>query len=204
MTLRFAGVVAALLGLAAPALAPAEALAQGRPEVVAGTLLVASSNISDQRFQETVIYIVRNNDRGTFGLIVNRPVWTGPLRDVANALDAGAGNTNLDITIYSGGPLQPEQAFVLHTRDFQRPNTLVNAGAAAVSGARDVLPALAEGRGPEKAILVFGFTGWSAGQLDRELAGGGWSVIDHDDALIFDTADAAKWTEATARIPYDL
>ena len=194
----------AVLAALALALGAAEAQAQGQPPVVAGSLLVAELDISDERFEETLIYIVRHSDKGTFGLIVNRPVWTGPLRDIARALEVAAKDTELEVTIHSGGPLEPEQAFVLHTPDFQTSNTLVNAGGAAVSGARDILPALAEGRGPEKAILVFGFTGWGAGQLERELAGGGWAVVDHDDALVFDADDAAKWREALNRVPYDL
>src|SRR5689334_13862853 len=56
----------------------------------AGQLLVASEEMKDPRFLETVIYLVRHNAEGTLGLVINRPVAKGPIDDLLKGFGAPA------------------------------------------------------------------------------------------------------------------
>ena len=64
---------------------------------------------------------------------------------------------------------------------------------------RQVLRAIAEHKGPEKALFAVGYAGWAPDQLDAELARGDWSVVDADEALIFDLPVSEKWPAAQDR-----
>jgi hypothetical protein len=60
-----------LLVLAALAQAP-QAVAAEQENSLTGRLLVALPNMKDPRFSESVIYIVRHDREGAFGLVINR------------------------------------------------------------------------------------------------------------------------------------
>ena len=53
---------------------------------LSGLVLVASEDMPDPRFQETVIYLVNHNENGAFGLIVNKPQGRGPLAALLDEL----------------------------------------------------------------------------------------------------------------------
>ena len=38
-----------------------------------------------------------------------------------------------------------------------------------IATSRDILTAVAEGRGPERAVVALGYAGWGAGQLEHEV-----------------------------------
>ena len=51
-------------------------------EFTAGQLLVATSEMRDPRFAEAVIYMVKHNTEGAMGLVINRPLAKGPVKDL--------------------------------------------------------------------------------------------------------------------------
>ena len=61
---------------------------------------------------------------------------------------------------------------------------------------RDILTALAEGRGPSNAVVALGYAGWDAGQLDDEMARNAWLNVSADVKLLFDTPLDDRWREA--------
>jgi putative transcriptional regulator len=67
----------------------------------------------------------------------------------------------------------------------------------AVTTSRDILAALAEGRGPRRAMLALGYAGWSAGQLDREMLENAWLTAEATPQLLFEIAPEERWESAT-------
>ena len=76
---RALGLIAFLAAGAAAGTAQADSWLTGR-------VLVASENMPDPRFQETVIYLVDHDENGAFGLIVNKPISTGPVEGLLDRL----------------------------------------------------------------------------------------------------------------------
>ncbi len=171
-----------------------------RGESFAGKLLVADTSMSDPRFAESVIYLVRHDEDGAFGLIINKPVVKLPLADMLSELDLEGAEPDAEVDLYFGGPVQRELVFVLHSRDFTADEgTVMIQDGYAVSGIRQVLRAMSEDKGPEKAIVAVGYAGWAPDQLDAELERGDWAVVDADETLVFDLPVPEKWPAAFGR-----
>ena len=169
-------------------------------ESFAGKLLVADKSMLDPRFAQSVIYLVRHDEEGAFGLIINKPLMKIPLADLLRQLDVEGTETQAELDLYFGGPVQGELGFVLHSRDFAAAKaTATVQGGYAVSDVRQVLRAISEQKGPKKALFAVGYAGWAAKQLDAELERGDWSVIDADEDLVFDLPVSEKWPVALDR-----
>src|SRR5271166_2577204 len=97
--------------LAAMLLAPAAADAPDTTSLT-GQLLIAAPTIGDPRFAHTVILMVRHDNEGALGIVINRPVGQ---RSIAALLEAtghdDAGVAGI-VRVFAGGPVQPELGFV--------------------------------------------------------------------------------------------
>jgi len=203
MTMRF--LAAAMLLLAAAGGGAATAADDSGGARLTGKLLVADTSMSDPRFAEAVIYVARHDELGAFGLIINKPLTKLPLAKLLSQLNVEDAATNAELELYFGGPVEEDLGFVLHSPEFAvKGATLTIEGGLAVSGVRQVLRAIGEHNGPEKALFVIGYAGWGADQLEQELERGDWIVIDADDKLVFDTPVAEKWRAAYERRALDL
>jgi putative transcriptional regulator len=90
-----------------------------------------------------------------------------------------------DQIVYLGGPVQQERGFVLHTpQPFS--STLNVTDAVSLTTSKDVLEAVAQGTGPAKFMVSLGYSGWSAGQLEQEMAQNAWLSVEADPHVIFD------------------
>jgi len=190
---------AALFGATPP---DREATPQGR--FLTGQLLVASPSMTDPRFRETVIVMVRHSRDGAMGLIVNRPAGEQPLASLLQAFGDDGGNATGSVPVYAGGPVQKELAFVLHSTDYRRAGTMDVTGDIAMTANKDVVRDIAAKTGPKKFMLVFGYAGWGPGQLEGELAGNHWYTAPIDPALVFDTPRDKVWELAVERRTRDL
>ena len=180
------------------------AAADGRGEApghrsLTGRLLVATEALRDPRFARTVIYLVRHNEEGAFGLVINLPMgevsFERALRPFGLDVPPGSG----DVRVHYGGPVDDRRAFVLHTPDWKGEGTTVVDGGFAVTEDPRVLQAIARAAGPRRALFVLGHAGWAPGQLDAELATGAWGVAPADERLVFDEDPNQKWIEAMTR-----
>ena len=162
--------------------------------------MVADTSLKDTRFARSVIYVVRHDAAGAMGLIINKPLVKLPLADMLRQMEVVEIETDAELDLYFGGPVQGEYGLVLHSDDFAAAKaTAAVDGGFAVSDVRQVLRAMSEQKGPEKSLFAVGHAGWAPDQLDAELERGDWSVIDADEALVFDLPVAEKWLEAYGR-----
>jgi putative transcriptional regulator len=58
---------------------------------------------------------------------------------------------------------------------------------------------MARAKGPRKALVALGYAGWTAGQLEAELARDDWLTVPADPVLVFDVERERVWDEARAR-----
>ena len=202
---RFAVALAfVLLPSALPRAATPSPEAPVEKSTLTGQLLIASPDIGDPRFAHTVIFLVRHNREGAFGIVINRPVEERSLKSLLEAIGQDTSGVEGSVRVFAGGPVETEIGFVLHSADYKRPETVVVDGRLALTSSPDVLRDMGHGRGPKKSLVAFGYAGWGPGQLEGELARHDWFTAPADPALIFDEDRDRVWDRAKARRTLDL
>ena len=178
---------------------------EGARAGLAGRLLVATESMGDPRFARTVIFMALHDADGALGLVVNRPIGDITFKALFEELrlDPAPAEGSGTLRAFYGGPVEPERGFVLHSRDVVLDESLV-AGELALTTEPAMLRALAAHNGPEHSLFAFGYAGWSAGQLESEIARGDWIVVPADSALVFADDPTATWARALARRAIEL
>jgi len=114
--------------LAAAFLTMPVAAAEPAVEPVAGELLIASAAIQDPRFHHAVILLLRHDDKGAFGIVINHPLTERPiaglLAESGGQADQNAQDSAIEgnIRVFLGGPVEPSYGFVarLHALRLER------------------------------------------------------------------------------------
>jgi putative transcriptional regulator len=165
-------------------------------DYLTGQLLVATPEMRDPRFVETVIYVVKHSGEGAFGLVINRPLAKGPIEDLLKGFGMDSSGAKGEIIIHYGGPVSPRAGFVLHSDDVLLEESAKVANGIAMTSDPKLLEAMAQGKGPQQSLFVLGYAGWAPGQLEGELSAGSWFVVSGDKALIFGQDADRKWQQA--------
>jgi putative transcriptional regulator len=171
---------------------------------LAGQILIASPGLRDPRFDHTVILMVRHSPGGALGIVVNRPLGERPLASLLDAIGEKNSGIAGSLRIFSGGPVQPEIGFVIHSTDYRRAETVEIDARLAMTSSREILRDIASGHGPEKMLVAFGYAGWGPGQLENELVQRAWFAAAADTKLIFDQDRDKVWDDAMAHRTQDL
>jgi putative transcriptional regulator len=169
-------------------------------DTLVGRFLVAAPSMPDERFRKSVVFICKHDDEGALGIMVNNKVEDLPLGQVYKQLGIDVPVVTAETAVLFGGPVEPTRGLVLHSADYKRDETLLIDGGMALTASVEILKDMAGGSGPKLAWLALGHSGWSPGQLDREMQDNAWLVIDADQALVFDPDFDAKWQRALDRL----
>ncbi len=171
---------------------------------LAGQLLIASPTVRDPNFDHAVILVVRHNQDGAMGIVINMPTEERPLANILEMLGEKETNVTGKVQLFAGGPVQPEFGFVIHSSDYRGPGTVdVNDHMLMTSNSR-ILRDIGNSKGPKKSLIAFGYAGWAARQLDDELRRRVWFTTPADVNLIFDENREKLWDSAYARRAQDL
>ena len=166
--------------------------------------LVAMPALDDPNFRECVTFICEHNAEGALGIVINRPMNV-VLDDVLKQISLKAEDPDTGASpVYLGGPVQTERGFVIHEPLGQWEATLKVNHSLGVTTSRDVLEAVATGKGPERCFVALGYAGWTAGQLEEEMKSNSWVSTPADSRIIFDTPVELRWQAAARLIGVDL
>lgn len=167
-------------------------------------LLIAMPGMMDSRFSKTVSVIARHTEDGCLGLVINQETETS-LADLFEHLKIESQDERFkSIQVYNGGPVQPEQGFVLHNTDQEWESTLTIADDLAVTTSRDILDDIAMHEGPDKYMVCLGCASWEAGQIEREVLENTWLSCETDAGIIFDTPLETRWHAASQLLGIDV
>ena len=163
-------------------------------------LLVAMPALADPNFSHSVTLVCEHSERGALGIVINRPLEM-KLSEVLEQLSLSTEDARLrDMPVLAGGPVQRDRGFVLHRPGAQPwESTMPVSDTLCVTTSRDVLAAMAEGKGPAQAVIALGYAGWEAGQLEEEVLQNAWLTVPCDDALVFELPYEQRW-HAAARL----
>ena len=173
-------------------------------EALRGHLLIAMPGMSDPRFERAVVFLCEHSDKGTMGIVINKPSPEVSFPDLARHLDVAVPEGGSRIPVHVGGPVEPGRGFVLHTADYERDGATLRVGPRfGMTATVEILREIAGGAGPSRSLLALGYAGWAPGQLDAEIAGNGWLTAEASTRLVFDSSDREKWSAALASLGID-
>jgi putative transcriptional regulator len=161
--------------------------------------LIAMPNMADPTFSGTVVYLCDHSERGALGLVINRPTDID-LQALFNRIDLKLEiEPLLHVPVYFGGPVQTERGFVLHdASESTYTSSMQVPGGLEMTTSKDVLEAVASGKGPERFLLTLGHAGWGAGQLEDEISKNGWLTVQADPKIVFDVPAEDRFEAALA------
>jgi len=178
---------------------------QETPGFLLGKLLVALPGMSDPRFEKSVIFMCAHSAQGAMGLIVNKPFEGLTFREMVEKLDLTVTAAAPDPPILFGGPVGTGQGFVLHSGEYANADaTMAVTSEISLTATIDILRAIAEGRGPQKALFALGYAGWGPGQIEDEFSSNGWIMCDTDPRIVFGLDCETKWKAALATLGADI
>lgn len=169
-----------------------------------GRLLIASPQIVDPRFSHAVILICGHDINGAMGIILNRLIDDLTLKDLIEQLGLQSSTpVRTHIPVHFGGPIEMGRGFVIHSTDYLHEASIKISDEIALSSTLEILSLLIEGEGPKEKILVLGYVGWSAGQLEAEIQESSWLQVEADLDLVFSSDLWDTWKKALKKIGVD-
>ncbi|MCP5163245.1 MAG: YqgE/AlgH family protein [Hahellaceae bacterium] len=162
--------------------------------------LIAMPQMQDPNFAGTLTYICEHSEKGAMGIVINRPLEMS-LGEILSQLDLGG--DELDIPVYSGGPVQLDRGFVLHN-GAEWTSSLTIADGILLTTSKDILAAIASENGPEDYLVALGYAGWGEGQLEQEIADNAWLVCPASTDVLFHMPFHKRFNAALASMGIDL
>ena len=163
-------------------------------------LLVATEDMTDSRFKETVIVMLDHDKKGALGIVVNKPIRTinigSLIEDLVNKKINDKKIYNFKIPIYWGGPLDTDKILILHSDDYKNNNTTTYKNISITNDYKTLID-IAEQKGPKNSLVVIGISAWNIGQLDGEIEKGHWNLSEVKDEIIFKKNNKDKFILAT-------
>jgi len=159
----------------------------------------------DPNFCGTLTYICEHNDQGAMGIVINRPVQFD-INELFEQLEIPFSEGNEPLfskKIYSGGPVQQDRGFILHSGEPRWESTLEITPSLRLTTSKDILTAIAGRSGPEKFLIALGYAGWGSGQLEQELVENTWLTCPASEDILFHSKNADKFKLAMARLGID-
>lgn len=163
-----------------------------------GTLLVATDELRDPRFSETVILLLHYGADGAVGVAINRPTWVDAVESFPGAPipDDYTGH------IYFGGPVAPANLVTLvRIPDSGEIDLDPIVDDVYVGATPDFLSQAVVVADTDQTLRLYaGYASWDSGQLDREIAAGSWRVVPASAELIFAAEPLELWVELHAPV----
>ena len=151
--------------------------------------LIAKPNLPDPRFKESVIVMFyHNQEEGAAGLVINKPIKTMSISALFESSNMTKPEKIIDkeITLYWGGPVDPEHIFFIHSSDYKSNNFITSNKNFTITRESKVLYDIAKNKGPKEYIILSGIAVWKPGQLDSEIMRNDWDKKLNNYTPIFD------------------
>jgi putative transcriptional regulator len=141
-----------------------------------GRILISDPFLGDDYFERSVVYLCEHNQEGSFGFVLNNLVEI-------NLNDLNDQFPSITTNISTGGPVETESLFFIHTLGNELNESLEISRGIFVGGDFDQLYSFIEEKHIQENQIRFflGYSGWSKGQLEAEIKENAWVVAEIDD-----------------------
>jgi len=153
-----------------------------------GKILISEPFLPDTFFNRSIVYLTDHNPEGSVGFILNRRLDL----KISAAIE---GFENWDENLNMGGPVAPDTLHFLHNLGNMIPGSVLVAGNIYWGGDIDsVRELISLGRINQSQIRFFlGYSGWSSGQLDRELKEDSWIIARVKSDIVMNNRGDDTW-----------
>jgi putative transcriptional regulator len=158
--------------------------------------LIAMPAMADPFFAKSLVFVCEHTEHGALGIIVNRPLDM-TLAKLFEKVDLPLEQAEFQHRpVYFGGPVQTDRGFVLHRPLGGFQSTLRIHDELGLTSSRDVLQKISSDGDPNDILVTLGYAGWSAGQLENEIAQNAWLTAPADEAIMFDLPPESRMPAA--------
>jgi len=166
--------------------------------------LLAMPGLSEGIFSHSITYICEHGESGAMGIVINQPLDLS-VEEIFEHLQIIPTRDFSDIPVMAGGPVQIDHGFVLHRdKSTSWEASLKVTDEITLTTSRDILRAIARDKGPAEHLIALGYAGWSAGQLEHELAENSWLTLPASSDIIFSTPADQRQAAAAAMLGIDM
>ena len=163
-------------------------------------ILIAVPQLADPNFHRSVVLMVEHNERGALGLALTAEL-DHPAMRVTEELGLswpGAPEARLR----KGGPVEPQSLWMLHDDGWGFSETTKVIAGVSVSRSREALTRMCAAR-EQRLLLLVGYAGWGAGQLEKEIAQGAWLTSPARPEMLFAWPADGVWERSLRAMGVD-
>jgi putative transcriptional regulator len=153
-----------------------------------GKILISEPFLPDTFFSRSIVYLTDHTPQGSVGFILNKKIDL----TLANAISGFEGwNEKLNM----GGPVAPDTIHYLHTMGDMIPRSVFVEDNIFWGGDIDSIRDLVSSGSITSAQIRFflGYSGWSEGQLERELKEDSWVIARVKPEIILNNRGEDTW-----------
>jgi putative transcriptional regulator len=162
-------------------------------ESLAGSLLLAHPSMMDPNFRKTVILVSSHDEEGAMGIVLNRPAGK-----TLGEIDGAFAQGNLaTVPLFAGGPVQVDRLVICGIGLLADGEGLRLHFGMEPHAAESLLR---EQSDDMQVRAFFGYSGWTAGQLEKELEHDTWAVSQIPSDLLDYAQDDALWRGVLSRV----
>ena len=166
--------------------------------------LLAMPCLSQGIFSHSITYICEHGESGAMGIIINQALDLS-VNEIFEHLQIAPLADYSGEPVMAGGPVQMDHGFVLHRGSARSWEASIKVTPEiTLTTSRDILRAIARNEGPQDHLIALGYAGWSAGQLEQELADNSWLTLPGDSEIIFGTPADQRLGAAAAVLGIDM
>ena len=170
-------------------------------ESLQGQLLVAVQTEVGDFFHHSVVLLTAHTPDFAEGLVINKPLLPTLQNDILDKLNV---EPKLAVsTIFQGGPVDLTHGSILHSVEYQTPDTVMITEDIALTQTQQILQDIADQKAPEKFLFCVGHAAWQAHQLEEEIMGNIWIPIPAKAEQVFDFPPEKKWQDVLATLQID-
>jgi putative transcriptional regulator len=153
-----------------------------------GKILISEPFLPDTFFNRSVVYLTDHNPKGSVGFILNKKL------DI-RICDAVTGFEGWEEYLNMGGPVAPDTLHYLHNLGHLIPKSVHVEGDLCWGGDIDTIQEMIRSGSVRSDQIRFflGYSGWSAGQLERELKENSWVIAKVRSNTIMDSRGTDSW-----------
>jgi Putative transcriptional regulator len=159
-----------------------------------GRLIISQPFLPGHYFSRSTVLLVDYSTEGAVGFILNKPIEL-PMNEIMKDMP------DFEADVFLGGPVGNDQLFFIHTLGSKLPGSLHVKDELWWSGDFDHLKSMIRAGLVEPGQIRFflGYSGWSGGQLDDEIAEQSW-LVDEADVSSVMGSDENFWEESVSKI----
>ena len=167
-----------------------------------GQFLVSMPDLKDGIFDSALVLMCEHGESGAMGFIVNKPTEFS-VQEIFEQLGLeSADSLDPDVPVMTGGPVEPQRGFLLSNHPITEDVVEVLNGLYLASSP-EVLPLATNALNQGDAIFILGYSGWSEGQLESEMAANTWINVPWSSDIIFQIPTTDRQRAALAQLGID-